>query len=191
MWILGLRHYTRGHGLFSVLSLLYGVSHYRLLFPKVVILIVLCSDLIWVLFYFIYCCKWIFFTFFFKTHFRYTAQLPRASTLSGSTPSHQLRMDEGVAPMSQATPTRENYNRRSGSDERAYRYWELSLNQILKNKWFRRHNMKVMLNLPIIILEQFFCVGLGSICYLSCLDSCLQTYVLRKIKTARFMLCLS
>lgn len=53
---------------------------------------------------------------------RYTAQLPRASTLSGSTPSHQLRMDEGVAPMSQATPTRENYNRRSGSDERAYRY---------------------------------------------------------------------
>jgi len=53
---------------------------------------------------------------------RYTAQLPRASTLSGSTPSHQLRMDEGVAPMAQATPTRENHNRRSGSDERAYRY---------------------------------------------------------------------
>jgi len=57
-----------------------------------------------------------------KNENRYTAQLPRASTLSGSTPSHQLRMDEGVAPMSQATPTRENYNRRSGSDERAYRY---------------------------------------------------------------------
>ena len=34
-------------------------------------------------------------------------------------------------------------------------------------------------------------VGLGSTCYLSCLDSCLQRYVLRKIKTARFMLCLS
>ena len=40
-------------------------------------------------------------------------------------------------------------------------------------------------------LEQFFCVGLGSMFYLLCLDSCLQTYVLRKIKTARFMLCLS
>ena len=39
-------------------------------------------------------------------------------------------------------------------------------------------------------MEQFSCVGLGSICYISCLDSCLQTYVLRKIKTARFMLCL-
>ena len=38
--------------------------------------------------------------------------------------------------------------------------------------------------------EQFFCFGLSFICYLSCLDSCLQTYVLRKIKTARFMLCL-
>ena len=31
------------------------------------------------------------------------------------------------------------------------------------------------------LVEQFFCVGLGSICYLSRLDSCLQTYVLRKI----------
>ena len=41
------------------------------------------------------------------------------------------------------------------------------------------------------ILEQFFCVGLGPICYLSRLDSCLQTYVMRKIKTVRFMLCLS
>ena len=30
----------------------------------------------------------------------------------------------------------------------------------------------------------------SSICYLSCLDSCLWKYVLRKIKTARFMLCL-
>ena len=40
-------------------------------------------------------------------------------------------------------------------------------------------------------VEQFVCVGLGFICYLSCLDSCLQTYVLRKIKTERFMLCLS
>ena len=38
-------------------------------------------------------------------------------------------------------------------------------------------------------MEQFFCVGLGSVCYLSCLDSCSQTYVLRKIKAARFMLC--
>ena len=28
---------------------------------------------------------------------------------------------------------------------------------------------------------QFFCVGLSSICFLSCLDSCLQTYVLKKI----------
>ena len=25
-------------------------------------------------------------------------------------------------------------------------------------------------------MEQFFCVGLGSICYLSCFDSCLQTW---------------
>ena len=39
-------------------------------------------------------------------------------------------------------------------------------------------------------LGQFFCVSLSSICFLSCLDSCLQTYVLKKIKTARFMLCL-
>ena len=38
-------------------------------------------------------------------------------------------------------------------------------------------------------VEQFFCVGLGSICCLSHLDSCLETYVLRKIKTARFLLC--
>ena len=30
----------------------------------------------------------------------------------------------------------------------------------------------------------------GSMFYLLCLDSCLQTYVLRKIKTARFMLCM-
>ena len=41
------------------------------------------------------------------------------------------------------------------------------------------------------IMDQFFWVGLSSICFLSCLDSCLQTYVLKKIKTARFMLCLS
>ena len=34
--------------------------------------------------------------------------------------------------------------------------------------------------------DKKLCVGLGPICYLSCLDSCLQTYVLRKI-----MLCLS
>ena len=34
--------------------------------------------------------------------------------------------------------------------------------------------------------EQFFCVGLGSICYFLCFDLCLQTYVLRKIETARF-----
>ena len=27
-------------------------------------------------------------------------------------------------------------------------------------------------------MEQFFCVGLGWICFLSCLNSCLQTYVL-------------
>ena len=40
-------------------------------------------------------------------------------------------------------------------------------------------------------MGQFFCVGLGSMFYLLCLDSCLQTYVLRKIKTSRFMLCLS
>ena len=39
-------------------------------------------------------------------------------------------------------------------------------------------------------MEQFFCVALGSSCYLLCLDSCLQPYFLRKIKTARFMLCL-
>ena len=38
---------------------------------------------------------------------------------------------------------------------------------------------------------QFFCVGLGFMFYLLCLDSCQQTYVLRKMKTARFMLCLS
>ena len=30
------------------------------------------------------------------------------------------------------------------------------------------------------LLDQFFCVGLASICYHLCLDSCLQTYVLRK-----------
>ena len=29
-------------------------------------------------------------------------------------------------------------------------------------------------------VEQFVCFGLGSICYLSWLDSCLQTYVLKK-----------
>ena len=40
-------------------------------------------------------------------------------------------------------------------------------------------------------LGQFFCVGLGFMFYLLCLVSCLQTYVLRKMKTARFMLCLS
>ena len=38
---------------------------------------------------------------------------------------------------------------------------------------------------------QFFCVSLSSICFLSRLDSCLQTYILKKIKAARFMLCLS
>ena len=32
------------------------------------------------------------------------------------------------------------------------------------------------------IVKQFFWVYLGSICYLSCLDSCLQTYVLGKSK---------
>ena len=41
------------------------------------------------------------------------------------------------------------------------------------------------------IMGQFFCVGLGFMFHLLCLDSCLQTYVLRKIKTSRFMLCLS
>ena len=41
------------------------------------------------------------------------------------------------------------------------------------------------------IMGQFFCVGLGSKFYVLCLDSCLQTYVIRKIKTARFMLCLT
>ena len=40
-------------------------------------------------------------------------------------------------------------------------------------------------------MGQFFCVGLSSICFISRLDSCLQTYVLKRIKTARFMLCLS
>ena len=50
---------------------------------------------------------------------------------------------------------------------------------------------RVHADMSMLSVEQFFCVGLGSICYLSCLDSCLQTYVLRKIKTARFMLCLS
>ena len=40
-------------------------------------------------------------------------------------------------------------------------------------------------------LGQFFCVGLGSMFYLLCLDSCLQTSVLKKIKTARLMLRLS
>ena len=28
------------------------------------------------------------------------------------------------------------------------------------------------------ILEDFFCVGLGSICFVSCLDSCYETYVI-------------
>ena len=46
-------------------------------------------------------------------------------------------------------------------------------------------------NLPNNPMGQFFCVGLGCMFYLLCLDSCLQTYVLRKMKTARFMLCLS
>ena len=41
------------------------------------------------------------------------------------------------------------------------------------------------------ILGQFICLGLGFMFYLLCLDSCLQTYVLRKIKTSIFMLCLS
>ena len=36
----------------------------------------------------------------------------------------------------------------------------------------------------------FFCVGLGSMFYLLCFNSCLQTYVLRKIITVRLMLCL-
>ena len=40
-------------------------------------------------------------------------------------------------------------------------------------------------------MGQFFCVGLGSMFCILCLDLCLQTYVLRKMKTARFMLCLS
>ena len=40
-------------------------------------------------------------------------------------------------------------------------------------------------------LGQFFCFGLGSMFCILCLDLCLQTYVLRKMKTARFMLCLS
>ena len=43
----------------------------------------------------------------------------------------------------------------------------------------------------ILTLAQFFCIGLSSICFLSRLDSCLQTYVWKKIQTARFMLCLS
>jgi len=51
---------------------------------------------------------------------RYTTQLPRATTTNSG--SHQLRMDEGVAPMTHSTPNRDNYNRRSGSGERSYRY---------------------------------------------------------------------
>ena len=53
-------------------------------------------------------------------------------------------------------------------------------------KWEFKHYWLFSVKLGV-----FFCVGLGSMFYLSCFDSCLQTYVLRKIKTERFMLCLS
>ena len=55
--------------------------------------------------------------------------------------------------------------------------------------FFVRNKLNLMLVFE--IMGQFFCVSLGSMFYLSCLDSCLQTYVSRKFKTSRFMICLS
>ena len=69
------------------------------------------------------------------TDFRYTAPMPRASSSTAtaaatSSPDrgYQLRLDEGVAPMSNSTPVnRSDYgNRRSATTDRTssgYRYW--------------------------------------------------------------------
>ena len=66
------------------------------------------------------------------TDFRYTAPMPRASSSTAtaaatSSPDrgYQLRLDEGVAPMSNSTPNRSDYgNRRSTTDRTSsgYRY---------------------------------------------------------------------
>ena len=81
---------------------------------------------------------------------------------------------------------------------------QLGQRNVFNSNWSKMYYIFVLLHLQVftrifqcfsfliyLTMGQFFCVRLGSICYLSCLDSCLQTYVLRKIKTARFMLCLS
>ena len=54
--------------------------------------------------------------------------MPRASSAAASSPDrgYQLRLDEGVAPMSNSTPNRSDYgNRRSATTDRTssgYRY---------------------------------------------------------------------
>ena len=53
--------------------------------------------------------------------------MPRASSAAASSPDrgYQLRLDEGVAPMSNSTPNRSDYgNRRSTTDRTSsgYRY---------------------------------------------------------------------
>jgi len=60
---------------------------------------------------------------------RYTAPMPRASSAAAAASSpdrgYQLRLDEGVAPMSNSTPNRSDYgNRRSTTDRTSsgYRY---------------------------------------------------------------------
>jgi len=52
--------------------------------------------------------------------------MPRASTAAASSPDrgYQLRLDEGVAPMSNSTPTRSEYGNRRATDRTSsgYRY---------------------------------------------------------------------
>ena len=54
--------------------------------------------------------------------------MPRASTAAASSPDrgYQLRLDEGVAPMSNSTPTRPEYGNRRATDRTSsgYRYWK-------------------------------------------------------------------
>ena len=75
--------------------------------------------------------------------------------------------------------------------EHVWKFKCLQICSVQSSLFNQSTTFKVPMYSNMYVVEQFFCVGLGSICYFSCLDSCLQTYVLRNIKTARFIICLS
>ena len=66
--------------------------------------------------------------------------MPRASTAAASSPDrgYQLRLDEGVAPMSNSTPTRPEYGNRRATDRTSsgYRYWKkkIGIDFVWQNK---------------------------------------------------------